>query len=71
MKAIEKVNQVIQDKATDIAESSVQGEAKGNGVKVNLKPYCHRCLSKGNIKEDCTVLLVCDICSSQMLENVL
>jgi hypothetical protein len=67
VKATEKVNQVIQDKGTDIAESLAQGEDRG-GFKANLKPYCHRCFSKGNSKEACTVLLVCDICSSQMLK---
>jgi hypothetical protein len=32
---------------------------------VNHKTYCHRCLSKGHVKEECTVVLVCEICSSQ------
>jgi hypothetical protein len=54
---------VMQDKATDMAESSSQGGARG--IKVNRKPYYHRWLSKGHIKEDCVTLLVCDICSSQ------
>jgi hypothetical protein len=62
MKAIEKVSQVMQDKAMDMAESSAQGEARR--FQANPKPYCHRYLSKGHIREDCVTLLVCDICSS-------
>jgi hypothetical protein len=33
VKATEKVNQVIQDKGTDIAESLAQGEDRGGGVQ--------------------------------------
>jgi hypothetical protein len=62
-KVIEEANQVSLYKAADIAESSAQGEARG--AKVNPKPYYHRCLSKGHVKEECSVVLVCEICSSQ------
>jgi hypothetical protein len=46
----------------DIPESSAQGEARGaNG---NGGPYCYRCLNRGHQKEECTVVLSCDICKS-------
>jgi hypothetical protein len=27
-------------------------------------PYCYRCLTRGHLKEECTVNLFCDICES-------
>jgi hypothetical protein len=62
MKVIEEANQVALDKATDIAESSAQGQAMG--AKASPKAYCHICLSKGHAKEECSVVLVCEVCSS-------
>jgi hypothetical protein len=47
----------------DIPESSMQGEARvmmnGSGGS-----YCYRCLTRGHLKEECTVNLFCDICES-------
>jgi hypothetical protein len=47
----------------DIPESSAQGEARGmmNG---SGGPYYYRCLTRGHLKEECTVNLFCDICES-------
>jgi hypothetical protein len=54
---------IVLEKNSELAESSAQGEVRAfKGIN---KPYCHRCLSKGHVKEDCVALLVCDICSSQ------
>jgi hypothetical protein len=44
----------------DKAESSAQGEARGN---IN-KPFCHRCLTRGHPKEECVEALFCEICES-------
>jgi hypothetical protein len=47
----------------DAPESSAQGEARGNSD--SGKPlYCYRCLSRGHLKEECAVQLVCEICDS-------
>jgi hypothetical protein len=43
-------------------ESSAQGEAQGNNV--NNNPYCYRCLNRGHPKEECGVVLFCDISES-------
>jgi hypothetical protein len=63
MKAKEKEVAIVLEKNTEIVESSAQGEARA--IKGINKPYCHRCLSKGHVKEDCAALPICDICSSQ------
>jgi hypothetical protein len=53
----------VVEKNAEMVESSGEGEARA--MKGNIKPYCHRCLAKGHVKEECAVVLVCDICSSQ------
>jgi hypothetical protein len=46
----------------DIPESSAQGEARAtNGTN---GPYCYRCLTRDHPKEECIVILYCDICES-------
>jgi hypothetical protein len=51
-----------QGLANEMSESSSQGEARAlsgaNG------PYCYCCLTRGHLKEECTVSLWCDICES-------
>jgi hypothetical protein len=58
----ENESSVLPEKSHELGESSAQGEARN--LKVINKPYCHRCLSKGHVKEDCTTPLACDICTS-------
>jgi hypothetical protein len=52
----------MSEKVIELGESSAQGEARG--YKVPNKPYCHRCLSKGHVKEECVTPLLCDISAS-------
>jgi hypothetical protein len=59
---IEKQNQVKEELPKEVAESSAQGEARGNNVIYT--PYCYRCLTRGQAKEECQVQLFCDICES-------
>jgi hypothetical protein len=58
----EKEISVLPEKSRELGGSSTQGEARN--LKVINKFYCHRCLSKGHIKEECITPLACDICSS-------
>jgi hypothetical protein len=58
----EKETREKQGHTKDILESSVQGEARG--MTVNNAPYCYRCLTRGHPKEECVVILFCDICES-------
>jgi hypothetical protein len=51
-----------KESSKDVAESSAQGEARGNHV--NNSPYCYRCLTRGHAKEECIVSLFCGICES-------
>jgi hypothetical protein len=62
-KAKELESVKVVEKNAEMVESLGQGEARA--MKGNIKPYCHRCLAKGHVKEECAVVLVCDICSSQ------
>jgi hypothetical protein len=48
-----------EESAKEIAESSAQGEARGNNATTN--PYCYRCLTRGHPKEECDVHLFCDV----------
>jgi hypothetical protein len=58
----EKRKQDKEELPGEVAESSVQGEARGNIV---IKaPYCYHCLTRGHAKEECIVHLICDICES-------
>jgi hypothetical protein len=50
------------EKVHQVGESLAQGEARG--IKLPIKPYCHRCLSKGHLKEECVTPLACEICAS-------
>jgi hypothetical protein len=59
----EEEDGIVLKKNTEIVESSAQGET--SAIKGINKPYCHRCFSKGHVKEDCAALPVYDICSSQ------
>jgi hypothetical protein len=52
----------IPEKVIEMGESFAQGEASAS--KVPNKPYCHRCMSKGHVKEDCVTPLPCEICTS-------
>jgi hypothetical protein len=52
---IDKLPTELNTKTKDVAESSVQREARGN--KVNAKPYYHWCLTKGHYKEECVTPL--------------
>jgi hypothetical protein len=58
----EKEVSVSPEKMHEIGESSAQGEARGH--KVINKEYCHLCLSKRHVKEECVTPLACDICAS-------
>jgi hypothetical protein len=60
--ANDKQKQENEEPAKDVAESSVQGEARGNNA-TNI-PYCYRCLTRGHAKEECNVQLFHDICES-------
>jgi hypothetical protein len=44
----------------DMPESSAQGEARA--MSRTNGPHCYRCLTRGHLKEECTVTLFCDIC---------
>jgi hypothetical protein len=46
----------------DVAESSAQGEARGNNI--NNIPCCYHCLNHGHPTEECTTVLSCVICES-------
>jgi hypothetical protein len=54
---------IVLEKNTEIGESLAQDKARE--IKGINKPYCHRCLSKGHVKEDCAALPICDIFSGQ------
>jgi hypothetical protein len=58
----EKQKQEKEEPSKEVAESSAQCEAQGNNA-INI-PYCYRCLTRGNAKEECNVQLFCDICES-------
>jgi hypothetical protein len=60
-KALDRDGAGIPKKVIEMGESSAQGEARA--YKVSSKPYCHRCLSKGHVKENCVAPLSYDICS--------
>jgi hypothetical protein len=62
-KAEEKESARLPKKKIELVETSAQGKARAS--KGIIKPYRHRCLSKGHAKEECVVVLTCDICSSQ------
>jgi hypothetical protein len=59
---IDKHKQEHEEPAKDVAESSTQGEARGNAA-MNI-PYCYRCLTRGHVTEECNILLFRDICES-------
>jgi hypothetical protein len=48
--------------AKDIAESSAQGQARGNNVTNG--PYRYHFLTRGHPKEECSIALFCEICES-------
>jgi hypothetical protein len=50
---------IVLEKNTEIGESLAQDKARE--IKGINEPYCHRCLSKGHVKEDCAALPVYDI----------
>jgi hypothetical protein len=58
----DKHKQDKEEPLKEVAESSAQGEDRGNNV-MNV-PYCYRCLTRGHAKEECNVQLFCDICES-------
>jgi hypothetical protein len=60
--ALDRDGACIPKKVIEMGESSTQGEARAS--KVPNKPYCHYCLSKRDVKEDCVTPLSCEICTS-------
>jgi hypothetical protein len=58
----EKGKEAVDMPEKEVPKSSAQGEARGNTI-VN-PPYCYRCLMRGHPKEECSVVLFCEICES-------
>jgi hypothetical protein len=58
----EKKKQDKEEILREVAESSAQGESRGN-IMINA-PYYYHCLTRGHAKEECTMQLFCDICES-------